>query len=68
MTISRKELKGNIAISISDNEVRLWVCDDDGVNILRVKALGKVHVSESKDNEFDMPDQCDITIIGSIAQ
>lgn len=43
MTIEREELKGNIAVSVSDNEVRLWVCNDEGMSIYRFKALGKVY-------------------------
>lgn len=38
----RKELEGNILVTISDNEVRLWVCNEKGENIFRFKAIGKV--------------------------
>ena len=40
----RKEFEGNILITISDNEVRLWVCKD-GASIFRFKALGRVYES-----------------------
>jgi len=42
----RKEFKGNIAVSISDREVRVWVCNDKGMNIFRFKAIGKVFANE----------------------
>ena len=43
MSIEQKTFKGNIAVSISDNEVRLWVCNEEGMNIYRFKALGRVY-------------------------
>ena len=39
----RKEFEGNIMVTISDNEVRLWVCNQNGQNIFRFKAIGEVH-------------------------
>lgn len=39
----RKEFTGNISVSISENEVRVWVCRG-GENIFRFKALGEVHM------------------------
>jgi hypothetical protein len=39
----RKEFKGNVLVTVSENEVRLWVCNEQGENIFRFKALGKVH-------------------------
>ena len=44
--VGRKQFQGNIAVSVSDNEVRLWVCNDQGKNIFRFKATGKVHKDE----------------------
>ena len=41
----QKEFEGNILITISDNEVRLWVCNDKGENIFRFKAIGRVYHS-----------------------
>lgn len=42
--IERDEFEGNIKITISKNEVRLWVCKD-GISVFRFKALGKVYKS-----------------------
>ena len=39
----RKEFKGNVLVTVSENEVRLWVCNEKGENIFRFKAMGKVH-------------------------
>lgn len=49
-----KEFAGNILVTVSDNEVRVWVCKD-GMNIFRFKALGKVFKSDT-----------DVIIIGNI--
>lgn len=46
--IERKEFEGNILVTISENEVRLWVCNQNGENIFRFKALGQVY-SAGKD-------------------
>lgn len=43
MKVERKEFEGNILVTISDDQVRLWVCDQRGVNIFRFKAMGKVY-------------------------
>jgi len=43
MSIERKEFKGNVAVSISEHEVRVWVCNAEGENIFRFKAIGRVH-------------------------
>lgn len=43
----QKEFKGNILVTITENEVRLWVCNEKAENIFRFKALGKVHESIS---------------------
>ena len=40
--ISRKEFEGNILVTISEHEVRLWVCNHKNENIFRFKALGEV--------------------------
>lgn len=41
--IIEKEFKGNVLVTVSDHEVRLWVCDlETGGNIFRFKATGKV--------------------------
>lgn len=42
--IERLELDGHVAVSISDKEVRVWVCSSETeANIFRLKAMGKVH-------------------------
>ncbi|MBU0977286.1 MAG: hypothetical protein KKD18_02625 [Nanoarchaeota archaeon] len=41
MKSQRKEFEGNILVTISEKEVRLWVCNLNGENIFRFKALGK---------------------------
>jgi hypothetical protein len=38
-----KEFKGNIKVTISDREVRVWVCNESGESVFRFKAIGKVH-------------------------
>ena len=40
--ISKKEFKGNVLVRVTDQEVRIWVCNEEGENIFRLKALGKV--------------------------
>jgi len=44
--LERKEFKGNILVTISNEEVRLWVCNENGQNIYRFKAMGKVYKTE----------------------
>lgn len=42
--VIKKEFKGNTVVSISEHEVRVWVCDlKTGANIFRFKATGKVY-------------------------
>ena len=41
--ITKKEFEGNVLVTVSGEEVRLWVCNDKGENIFRFKALGEVH-------------------------
>lgn len=36
----------NVEITVSDNELRLWACDENGQNVLRIKAQGEVHCTE----------------------
>ena len=43
MQTENKEFEGNIKITISEKEVRLWVCNSKGSNIFRLKAVGKVY-------------------------
>ena len=43
MKTIRKEFQGNIKVTISEREVRLWVCNQRGENIFRFKAQGQVH-------------------------
>lgn len=42
MKIGTKEFEGNVMVTISEREVRIWVCRE-GVNVFRFKALGKVY-------------------------
>ena len=42
MKLTKKEFEGNILVTVSDNEVRLWVCKD-GQSVFRFKALGRVY-------------------------
>ena len=51
----RKEFKGNVLVTVSEQEVRVWVCNEKGENIFRFKALGKVYKGDS-----------DITMIGKL--
>jgi hypothetical protein len=46
--ITQKEFEGNILVTISEREVRLWVCNNEGRNIFRFKAIGNVY---SQDND-----------------
>lgn len=57
MTIERREFKGNVAVSISDRQVRVWVCNSNGENIFRFMALGKVHRGEQ-----------DVIVIGQVVE
>ena len=43
--MKRREFEGNVLTTISDNEVRVWVCNKKGMNIFRFKAIGKVYES-----------------------
>jgi hypothetical protein len=43
----RREFKGNVLITISEKEVRLWVCNEKGENIFRFKAMGEVYETDS---------------------
>ena len=42
MEIQRQEFKGNVLVTVSPKEVRLWVCNRNGENIFRFKAMGEV--------------------------
>ena len=44
--IVTKEFDGHVRVTVSDNEVRLWVCNSDSCCVFRLKALGKTHVGE----------------------
>lgn len=41
--VETMEFAGNVMVTISKHEVRLWVCNEEGQNIFRFKALGKVY-------------------------
>lgn len=45
-----KTFEGNVKITVSEDQVRIWVCKD-GISIFRFKFLGNVHGS---DHEFVM--------------
>lgn len=38
--------KGNVKVTVTEHEVRVWVCDETGQNIFRFKALGDVYHAE----------------------
>ena len=42
------EFAGNVKVTISDNEVRVWVCDEKGCQF-RFKAIGQVVRSNGLD-------------------
>lgn len=44
--VKRKEFEGNVKVTVSEREVRLWVCNEEGLNIFRFKAIGEVHSQE----------------------
>lgn len=47
MKVDRKEFgMVNVEITVSDNELRLWACNENGESVLRIKAQGKVHCTE----------------------
>ena len=52
--IERSEFKGNVAISCSEKEVRLWVCNDEGVNVFRFKFIGNVYSYKLHDGHQDI--------------
>lgn len=45
--VHRKEFKGNVLVTVTEHEARLWVCSEEGVNIFRFKALGKVYETDT---------------------
>jgi len=52
--IAQVEFDGHVKVTISDREVRLWVCKD-GVNVFRLKALGFVrHVEYMEGKQIDV--------------
>lgn len=57
--VQRKDFKGNISVSVSENEVRVWVCNERGENIFRFKATGKVYRTKDMTEK-----QVDVTVIG----
>jgi len=44
-----KRFEGSIRVTVSKNEVRLWLCNEKGESIFRFKFIGEVH---GKNNEF----------------
>jgi hypothetical protein len=42
MELEQDMFEGNVQITISEKEVRLWVCNQNGENIFRLKACGFV--------------------------
>jgi len=49
MNVITKEFSGNVLVTISEREVRLWVCNEKGQNIFRFKTIGEVHTSGNDD-------------------
>ena len=41
--LERREFEGNVLVTVSEHEVRVWVCDNTGQNIFRFKAIGEVY-------------------------
>lgn len=39
----------NLVVAKSDNEVRVWACGKDGINVFRLKVVGKVHAATIND-------------------
>lgn len=37
------EFPGNVRVTRTQHEIRIWVCNDQGQNIFRFKALGEIH-------------------------
>ena len=54
----RIEFEGNILITIQKNEVKLWVCNHNGENIFRFKAIGKVYKSGADITILSIKDDC----------
>ena len=36
----------NVEFTVSDNEIRLWACNKDGMCVFRLKATGNLHKGE----------------------
>lgn len=47
---AEKEFDGHIKVTVSDKEVRIWVCEN-GVTVFRLKALGFVHHAEYQEEK-----------------
>jgi hypothetical protein len=42
--IIQREFDGRVSVTVSDREVRVWICDKrTGVNVFRFKAVGRVY-------------------------
>ena len=52
----RKEFEGNVLVTISEKEVRLWVCNTNGKNVFRFKVLGKIHKAGTDITIFPIKD------------
>ena len=46
MKHTRKEFYGSMCVTVSEHEVRLWVCNDKGQSMFRFKAVGSVYAGE----------------------
>ena len=58
--------EGNVQIAIEEKQVRVWVCNTEGENIFRLKAMGKV-VKSGKDVVVISDDDIFINIINTVA-
>lgn len=43
MKYPEEDFEGNIKVTVSEHEVRLWVCNKTGENIFRFKAIGQIY-------------------------
>jgi len=46
--------EGRVRIAVSENEVRVWVCNDQEQCIARVKCIGEVYLHETEDGPTDV--------------
>jgi len=62
MEIKEREWDGHVKVTVSEQEVRVWVCNKKGMSVLRVKAMGKIFAPQFGDK---LAEQVDVTIMPS---